>query len=105
PDLRIEGHPDVSAVGDVAAVGDGGSGDGDHLLPQLAQVAKQSGAYVGRRLRREHAGKPVRPFRYKDLGSMATIGRNAAVADLRGGVRLTGFPAWVAWLVPHLVQL
>jgi NADH dehydrogenase len=68
-------------------------------------VAKQSGTHVGRLLRHELDGRPTTPFRYRDLGSMATIGRNAAVADLPFRIRLTGFPAWVAWLLLHLVQL
>jgi NADH:ubiquinone reductase (H+-translocating) len=105
PDLRVEGHDGVFAVGDVAAIGAGGS---DDLLPQLAPVAKQSGTYVGRLLRDEVEEPGVartRPFRYRDKGTMATIGRRAAVADLPLRLRLTGTPAWVTWLFLHLMFL
>jgi NADH:ubiquinone reductase (H+-translocating) len=75
------------------------------LLPQVAQVAKQSGAHVGRHIARARRGRATRPFRYRDKGTMATIGRNAAVADLPLHIRLTGFVAWVAWLFLHLLYL
>jgi NADH dehydrogenase len=75
------------------------------LLPQVAQVAKQSGSYVGKVLARSRRGRASRPFRYHDRGTMATIGRNAAVADLPLHIRLTGFVAWVAWLFLHLLYL
>lgn len=102
PDLRIPAQPHSFVIGDLAAI----EGAGDALLPQVAQVAKQSGTYVGKLLVGSVIGKPVRRrFRYRDRGSMATIGRNAAVADLPPGIRLTGIVAWMAWLFLHLLYL
>jgi len=97
PDLRIEGHPNAYAIGDVAA---SMNGDGE-LLPMLAQVAIQGGKHVGRDIASGHH----KPFRYRDIGTMATIGRRAAVAELPLHVRLSGTPAWMAWLGLHLVTL
>ena len=77
-------------IGDLAATG----------LPGLAPVAMQMGEYVARRI----AGEEHAPFRYKNRGTMAVIGRAAAVADF-GRVRMTGYPAWLAWLFVHLLQL
>ena len=96
-DLRIEGHENAYAIGDVAAIA---SADGG-LLPMLAQVAMQSGRHAAR----EIASGQHRPFRYRDIGTMATIGRRAAVAELPLHVRLSGTPAWMAWLGLHLVTL
>ncbi|MGE0794375.1 MAG: NAD(P)/FAD-dependent oxidoreductase [Acidimicrobiia bacterium] len=101
PELRIPAHPDSFVVGDLAAA----LGPDGRPLPQVAQVAKQSGRYVGRLLARPDGEPPVRPFRYRDRGAMATIGRNAAVADLPFGIRLTGFVGWVGWLFLHLLYL
>jgi NADH dehydrogenase len=101
PELGIPAHPGSFVVGDLAlALGRDG-----RPLPQVAPVAKQSGRYVGRLLARSVRGRPSRPFRYRDRGSMATIGRNAAVADLPLGLHLTGFPGWVGWLLLHLLYL
>lgn len=100
-DLTVPGHPEVSVVGDLAAI----TGPGGTPLPQLAPVAKQSGRFVGDHLARQLRGKRPRRFRYLDKGTMATIGRGAAVADLPFGVRLTGTPAWLAWLFLHLLSL
>lgn len=101
PNLRIPAHPNAFVIGDLAAI----EGRGGVLLPQVAQVAKQSGRYVGRLIARSVRGSGSRPFRYKDRGTMATIGRNAAVADLPFRIRLTGFVAWLAWLFLHLLYL
>ena len=102
PDLRIPAQPHSFVIGDLAAI----EGQGGVLLPQVAQVAKQSGKYVGKLLAHSVNGKPtLRPFRYRDRGTMATIGRNSAVADLPQKIRLTGFVAWVAWLLLHLLYL
>ncbi|MFN8018407.1 MAG: NAD(P)/FAD-dependent oxidoreductase [Acidimicrobiales bacterium] len=99
PDLEVVGHPGVWAIGDVAAIAaPGGRGA---LLPQLAPVAIQSGRHVARQV----AGGPRRPFRYRDKGTMATIGRSRAVAELPFGIHLRGFPAWLSWLGLHLVML
>ena len=100
PQLQIPDHPDTFVVGDLAAI----VGSDGTLLPQVAQVAKQSGSYVGELLSRS-ANDGTREFRYRDRGSMATIGRHAAVADLPMGIRLTGFTAWISWLFLHLLYL
>lgn len=98
--LRVPGRPGVFAIGDVAAMPDGKGG----LAPQLAPAAMQGGRHVAVQiLRGTHAGTP--PFRYRDKGSMATIGRNAAVAQFPGGIRLRGVAAWLSWLGLHLVML
>ena len=101
PDLRIPGHAGAWAVGDVAAA----RGKDGELLPQLAPVAMQSGRHVARQIIRRLGGRPTEPFRYRDKGTMATIGRRAAVAELPGHIRLRGGPAWLAWLGLHLVFL
>ena len=77
------------------------------MLPQLAPVAMQSGRHVARLICCAAAGRPVphAPFRYRDKGTMATIGRSRAVAELPLGIKLRGFPAWLAWLGLHLVML
>ena len=97
PDLRIEGHDDAYAIGDVAAI----TGPDGQLLPMVAQVAIQSGRHAAR----EISGRRRRPFRYRDKGTMATIGRRAAVAELPLHVRLSGTTGWMAWLGLHLVML
>ena len=101
-DLRVKGLADVFAIGDMAAVGSDGEG---RPLPQLAQPAIQEGRLVGEQIRRLLAGQETVPFRYRDKGIMATIGRRAAVAELKGGVRLRGTLAWLAWLGLHIVFL
>ncbi|MGH9001098.1 MAG: NAD(P)/FAD-dependent oxidoreductase [Acidimicrobiia bacterium] len=102
PDLSVPSHPDAFVVGDLAAIGVGRE---SRLLPQLAPVATQSGEHAGRQIRRRLEGRPTQPFRYRDKGVMATIGRGAAVADLPLGVTLTGAVGWLAWLGLHLVFL
>jgi NADH dehydrogenase len=87
----------VLALGDMVRVG-------DHVLPGLAPVAMQQGRYAARAIRARLNGRATRPFRYRDKGNLATIGRARAVADLHG-LRLSGFPAWVTWLVVHLWYL
>jgi NADH dehydrogenase len=77
---------------------------GSGPLPGVAPVAMQQGRYVGGAIRSRLAGKEVAPFRYRDKGNLATIGRSRAVADLKG-VHLSGFLAWVTWLVVHLFYL
>jgi NADH dehydrogenase len=100
-DLSVPGHPGAYAVGDVAAIADGHGG----WHPQLAQVAMQSGRHAAEQILATIAGRPTTGFHYVDKGTMATIGRRAAVAELRGGLRLTGVLAWLAWLLLHLVYL
>ena len=105
PDLRVVGHPDVWAVGDVAAAPDNGRGGDGGPLPQLAPVAMQSGGHVARQIDRLLEGRPTQPFRFRDKGTMATIGRRSAVAELPGRIRLRGTPAWFAWLGLHLLYV
>lgn len=96
-DLTLAGHPEVIVIGDVANI----TADGQ-VLPQVAPVAMQSGYHAGEVVLSGLRGEAAPVFRYHDKGSMATIGRNAAVAELPFGIRLKGFPAWVAWLSLHL---
>ncbi|MGV3759027.1 MAG: NAD(P)/FAD-dependent oxidoreductase, partial [Actinomycetota bacterium] len=100
-DLRIVGRPGGWAVGDIAAARDRHG----EVLPQLAPVAMQAGRHVARQITRLLEGRPTEAFRYRDKGTMATIGRRAAVAELPGRIRLRGAPAWLAWLGLHLVFL
>jgi NADH dehydrogenase len=100
-DLSVPDAPEVFVVGDLAAPTD----EAGRPLPQLAPVAMQGGRHAGEQLLRRLSGKPTRPFRYRDKGTMATIGRRAAVADLPLGVSLRGTIAWLAWLVLHLFFL
>ena len=98
PDLTVPGHPEIFVIGDTAhAAGRDGA-----PLPGLAPVAKQQGAYVARVLRARLAGRPApKPFRYRNWGTMATIGRGAAVADF-GWLRLHGTLAWLLWGLIHI---
>jgi len=98
-DLTLPGHPEVFVVGDLAAVEKDG-----RLVPGVAPAAMQMGRHAAINVRRALAGQPRRPFRYLDKGSLATIGRSAAVADL-GRIRLWGLPAWLAWLGIHIFFL
>jgi NADH dehydrogenase len=100
PDLSLPDHPEVFAVGDVASVGGPAGG-----LPGVAQVAIQGGRHAGRMIEAQLDGRPTTPFRYFDKGSMATIGRHDAVAELPGGICLTGVLGWWAWLGLHLLYL
>jgi NADH dehydrogenase len=102
PDLSVAGHPDVLALGDMASVH---RANGSPLgLPGLAPVAIQQGRYAARAIRTRVEGGEPEPFRYRDKGNLATIGRFAAVADIKG-LHLSGFVAWVTWLVVHLFYL
>jgi NADH dehydrogenase len=98
---RIEGYHNIFAIGDVAAM----------IIPDLpkghpgvAQVAIQMGKNVGKNIMHIIDGSPTEPFKYNDKGSLATIGRNKAVADL-GKVKFQGFFAWVVWMFVHLISL
>jgi NADH dehydrogenase len=73
-------------------------------LPGVAQVALQQGRWAAANILRRLQGQATRPFRYRDLGNLATIGRNSAVADIRG-LRLTGFIAWLTWAGVHILNL
>jgi NADH:ubiquinone reductase (H+-translocating) len=102
PDLTLPGHPEVLALGDMVRVRsrDGGVQD----LLGVAPVAMQQGRYAAKLVRARLGGRPIGPFHYLDKGNLATIGRARAVADLHA-IRLSGFPAWAAWLVVHLFYL
>lgn len=100
PDLSIPGHPEVFVIGDMSSL----AGPNGRPYPGVAQVAKQQGGWAAKNIRRIMAGKETEPFQYIDLGNMATIGRNAAVADIRG-VNLTGFVAWLVWALVHVFNL
>lgn len=100
PTLQLPGQPCVYVIGDMAAFPD----EDGQPLPMLAPVAMQQGEHAAANIRRQIAGREPEPFRYFDKGTMATIGRSAAVARL-AGVSFTGFVAWIVWLVVHLFQL
>jgi NADH dehydrogenase len=106
-DLRVPGFDDVFAIGDMAAASGGRDGDGSvgPVLPQLAQPAIQEGRHAGEQIRHLLAGEPTVPFHYRDKGTLATIGRRAAVAELPFRIRLRGTPAWLVWLGLHIVFL
>jgi len=96
-DLRVKGTDTVFAVGDIALT--------PKPLDQLAQPALQGGAHVAEQIKRILQGKPTQAFTYHDRGTMATIGRHAAVAQLRGGITLTGVAAWYTWILIHIYSL
>jgi NADH:quinone reductase (non-electrogenic) len=100
PDLTIPGHSDVFVIGDLAAM----LGPDGKQLPGVAQVAIQMGRHAAKNILRAVEHQPYRPFVYKNLGNMATIGRASAVADF-GRLRLRGYVAWLAWLFVHLMNL
>lgn len=102
PDLTLPGHPDVFALGDMVRVR--GADGASVVLPGVAPVAMQQGRYVAKVVRARLDGRSMPPFRYRDKGNLATIGRAAAVADVKG-LRLGGFVAWSAWLLVHLWYL
>jgi NADH dehydrogenase len=96
PDLTVPGHPEIFAIGDMAAL---------NHLPGVAQVAIQGGRYAAETIKRRLAGRePAGPFRYFDKGSMATISRFSAVASV-GKLRFSGFLGWLMWLAVHLLYL
>jgi NADH dehydrogenase len=100
PDLSVPGHPEISVVGDLAAAVDRGG-----LVPQVAPAAMQEGKHAARQILARLHGRPTKPFRYRNKGTMATIGRNSGIAQLPGGIKLWGFPGWVAWLGLHIWML
>ena len=100
PDLSVPGLDRVYAVGDMAAI----EGE-DGYEPQLAQVAMQSGHHAAEQVHHRVLGEETDSFAYRDYGQMATIGRNAAVAELAGGITFKGVIAWVLWAVIHIAKL
>jgi NADH:ubiquinone reductase (H+-translocating) len=100
PDLSIPGHPEIFVIGDLAAFTD----EAGKPLPGIAPVAMQQGRAVADNVRRLIVGRPTKRFRYNDKGSMATIGRWRAVAEVFG-MQLSGALAWLAWLFIHILYL
>ena len=100
PDLSVPGNPAVFVAGDLASF----SHQTGKPLPGVAQVAKQEGAHAAANIGRLIAGQPTRPFHYYDPGNMATIGRNAAIADF-GFLRVSGYLGWLLWLFVHILFL
>jgi NADH dehydrogenase len=99
PDLSIAGHPEVFAIGDLAAVLSGGK-----PVPGVSPAAKQMGALAARNIQALIARRATAAFRYKDMGSLATIGRKAAVVMV-GKFKFSGYPAWLFWLLVHVYFL
>jgi NADH dehydrogenase len=95
PDLSLPAHPEIFVVGDLARV---------EGVPGIAPAAKQMGRHAARNILKRISGTETLPFRYRDYGQLATIGRNAAVAML-GKLHLSGYPAWLTWLVAHIYFL
>jgi len=98
--LRVPSYPEIFVLGDLAHF----PGPNLNPLPAVAPVATQQGRYAAQAIEDQLAGRSTPPFKYRDLGSMATIGRSSAVAQLPG-LRLSGFLAWIAWLFIHLMNL
>jgi NADH dehydrogenase len=95
PDLTLPGHPEVYAIGDMTSLDN---------LPGVAEVAMQGGLHAANSIRRQLNGEPVQPFKYRDLGSVATIGRFRAIATVKGR-RFSGFVGWLIWFFVHLAFL
>jgi NADH dehydrogenase len=101
-DLRVPTHPEVFAVGDIAAITDPKA---QQVLPQLGSVALQSGEHAGETIARLVGGKETKPFKYHDKGTMAAIGRGSAVVQMLGGRTMKGKMAAAAWMTVHLALL
>ena len=101
-DLTLPGHPEIFALGDMVRVRSEAE-DGE-VPPGVAPVAMQQGRYAAKVVRARLRGQDTPPFRYRDKGNLATIGRAAAVADIKG-LKLSGFIAWATWVVVHLWYL
>jgi NADH dehydrogenase len=99
PDLSLPGHPEIFVIGDTASAQENG-----RPIPGLAPAAKQMGGYVASLIMARLAGQSLRPFHYRDLGELATVGRRAAVVEF-GGLRITGFVGWLFWSVVHIYFL
>jgi NADH dehydrogenase len=95
PDCTLPGYPNVFAVGDMMAL---------DQLPGVAEVAMQSGIHAANTIKRRIHGKESVPFKYRDLGSMATVSRFRAIVSFKG-IRLSGFAGWLMWLVVHITFL
>jgi NADH dehydrogenase len=98
--LEVNHYPNIWAIGDI----NGSKGKDGRFYPMVAPVALQQGKWVAKQILRKHEGKALQPFKYRDKGSMATIGRHKAVVEVRN-FRMTGPLAWFAWLFLHLFYL
>jgi NADH dehydrogenase len=98
--LQVKHYPHIFAIGDIA----GFVGENGRMLPMVAPVALQQGRFVAQQIKRIAAGQTLKPFKYLDKGSMATIGRHKAIVEVKN-LRMTGIPAWYAWLWLHLFYL
>ncbi len=100
PTLQVKSYPYIWAIGDIAGI----SSHGEDFLPMVAPVALQQGRFVAQQIGRMQQGLPLLPFKYRDKGSMATIGRHKAVVEVKN-IKFAGIPAWYAWLFLHLFYL
>jgi NADH dehydrogenase len=108
PDLTLPGHPEISVVGDAAAAQSHLEGHAPRPVPGVSPAAKQMGRLAAANILRRIAGEEPHPFRYRDYGTLATIGRNSAVVDLHtwlGHAKFSGYPAWLFWLFAHVYFL
>jgi len=99
-DLTVPGHPEIQAIGDMVSIKD----RKDRPVPGVAPAAMQMGRHAANNILKQLAGRPTTPFWYVDKGSLATIGRHAGIADIKG-LQFGGFPAWIAWALIHLFFL
>jgi NADH:ubiquinone reductase (H+-translocating) len=99
PTLAVPGHPNIFVVGDICAVQQDG-----RWLPGVAQVAMQGGAHAAKNVLRAIRGEALQPFRYRDYGTMATIGRGSAVGDVFG-LKISGWFGWLFWIFLHIFWL
>ncbi len=105
PDLSLPGHADIAVIGDLAAAHSHAPGMPPRPVPGVSPAAKQMGRHAAGNIVRRLAGRPTRPFRYRDHGNLATIGRRSAVVDLStplGPLRFSGYLAWLFWLFAHV---
>ena len=100
PTLQVKNYPFIWAIGDIAGI----RSSDEQFLPMVAPVAMQQGRFIAQQLLRAQQGVPLLPFKYRDKGSMATIGRHKAVVEVKN-LKFAGIPAWYAWLFLHLFYL
>jgi NADH:ubiquinone reductase (H+-translocating) len=108
PDLSVPGHPEISVIGDLAAARSYRPGKEPRPVPGVSPAAKQMGRCAARNILLRLQDRPTEPFRYRDWGNLATIGRNSAVVDLWAPwrhIEFSGRPAWLFWLFAHIYFL